>query len=559
MMMCPSSTESTKNSSNNTPTAVGVKKAQKTKAKTPSKTTAKKRFSPKKYPKPTLEELALLVGSKPQKTQSIEPIEKPLPYELKWRENGAELCLYAANQTFIATQISRLQTHVVKPMKLPALAQSVEIQPEALICEAEITVEVPSSLNEYIPVEKPSVEQSVLEESYPKPTAFNELSALLGLSEVEAFENETPHPVEEEEDNCPTSVELEFETPIEAQLAGYLGVKYASKTTISVTDEPANATNTQAVSQHKALLPLLPVEDYFSEALEAELAQQKAWLESALEREKNKAYPSNIPHPINKPATLIETVKEEAFELQDSDAADDDTLLIQAEAEMGAEKIVAETEENTPSENEQNFAAVLDSLMEDFSGKEGEEPSATEEAVEEILLDEQEEETEAVIQSDAEVEPEIEAEATEAIDSFEVVGIYATETSTPAEAESLSEDVTLPAVTQEPPASNQPEEITTFNQLLKITKPNTPMDFLLLGAYFLRQQEQKETFSLRQLNHLLSSVSKPNANHTVLELALAKHFITMMPDLTGTATATEYQLSKTGEAAALRLFQTVPM
>ena len=85
------------------------------------------------------------------------------------------------------------------------------------------------------------------------------------------------------------------------------------------------------------------------------------------------------------------------------------------------------------------------------------------------------------------------------------------------------------------------------------------MDFLLLGAYFLRQQELKETFSLRQLNHLLSSVSKPNANHTVLELALAKHFITMMPDLTGTATATEYQLSKAGETAALRLFQTVPI
>lgn len=295
MMMCPSSTESTKNSSNNTPTAVGVKKAQKTKAKTPSKTTAKKRFSPKKYPKPTLEELALLVGSKPQKTQSIEPIEKPLPYELKWRENGAELCLYAANQTFIATQINRLQTHVVKPMALPVLAQPVEIQPEALICEAETTVEVPSYLNENTPVEKPSAEQFVLEESYPKPTAFNELSALLGLSEVEAFENETPHPVEEE-DNCPTSVELEFETPIEAQLAGYLGVKYASKTTISVTDESTNATNTQAVSQHTTLLPLLPVEDYFSEALEAELAQQKAWLESALEREKTK--PTQAIYPI---------------------------------------------------------------------------------------------------------------------------------------------------------------------------------------------------------------------------------------------------------------------
>ena len=527
MMMSPLPNESTKNSPAKTATAVGVKKTK----KTPSKTTAKKRFSPKKYPKPTLEELALLVGSKPPKTQSIEPIEKPLPYELKWRENGAELCLYAANQTFIATQISRLQTHVVKPMALPVLAQpvAIQIQPEALIDETETTVEVPSSLNEYIPVEKPSAEQSVLEESYPKPTAFNELSALLGLSEVEALENETPHPVAEE-DNCPTSVELEFETPIEAQLAGYLGVKYASKTTISVTDEPANATNTQAVSQHKALLPLLTVEDYFSEALEAELAQQKAWLASALEHEKNRAYPSNILHPINKPATAIEAVEEEVIEPQEASA---------------------ETEEIPSSENEQNFAAVLDSLMEDFSSEE-------EEAVEETRLIEHAEETEAVIQSDAEVEPEIEAEATEAIDSFEVVGIYATETSTPAE-EALTEDATLPAVTQEPPVSNQPEEITTFNQLLKITKPDTPMDFLLLGAYFLRQQEQKETFSLRQLNHLLSSVSKPNANHTVLELALAKHFITMMPDLTGTATATEYQLSKTGEAAALRLFQTVPI
>ena len=549
MMMCPSSTESTKNSPNKTPTPIGVKKAK----KTPSTTPAKKRYSPKKYPKPTLAELALLVGSKPQKTQSIEPIEKLLPYELKWRENGAELCLYAANQTFIATQISRLQTYVVKPMALPALAQPVEVQPEAIIYETATTVEVPSSLNEYTPVEKLLAEQSVLEESYHKPTAFNELSALLGLSEVEALENETPHQVEEEEDNCPTSVELEFETPIEAQLAGYLGVKYASKTTISITNKSSsiNTTSTQPLPKDN---PLLPIEDYFSDALEAELAQQKAWLESALEREKNKAYPANIPNQLSKPpmATSLEATEEEAIEPQENDVDGVPTAIIQAEAKIGAEEVVAETEENPPSDNDQNFAAVLGSLMEDFSSEEVE-------AAEETLLIEQAEETEAVIQSDSEAEAEIEVEETEAIDSFEVVGIYATETSTPAEVESLSEKVTLPAVTQEHHTSNQPEEITTFNQLLKITKPDTPMDFLLLGAYFLRQQEQKETFSLRQLNHLLSSVSKPNANHTVLELALAKHFITMMPDLTGTATATEYQLSKTGETAALRLFQTVPM
>jgi hypothetical protein len=273
-----------------------------------------------------------------------------------------------------------------------------------------------------------------------------------------------------------------------------------------------------------------------------------------LEREKHKAYPSNIPHPINKPATSIKAVEEEAIEPQENDVDGVPTAIIQAEAKIGEEEVVAETEENPPSDNDQNFAAVLGSLMEDFSSEEEEE-----EAVEETLLIEQAEETEAVIQSDSEAEAEIEVEETEAIDSFEVVGIYATETSTPAEAESLSEKVTLPAITQEHPTSNPPEEITTFNQLLKITKPDTPMDFLLLGAYFLRQQEQKETFSLRQLNHLLSSVSKPNANHTVLELALAKHFITMMPDLTGTATATEYQLSKAGETAALRLFQTVPI
>ena len=200
-----------------------------------------------------------------------------------------------------------------------------------------------------------------------------------------------------------------------------------------------------------------------------------------------------------------------------------------------------ETLETEAEANEKDFAAVLGSLMEDFSTEEAETPTQA-------------------LEAEATIEPE-------KIDGFEIVGLF---TDTPeAETDPEVEEnlaieepaeeavVTLPAIT--PPNNNNPfAEITSFTQLLKVTRPETPMDFLLLGAYFLKQQEQKEAFSLRQLNHLLSSASKPNANHTVLELALAKHFITMVPDLTGTAKSTEYQLSKAGDATALRLFQTTP-
>ncbi|MCX5920192.1 MAG: hypothetical protein NTW61_02535 [Candidatus Melainabacteria bacterium] len=548
MMMSPVSSSPTQSTKNNRSASSSEVNGKKTKATSQSKA-GKKRYTPKKYPKLTLAELALLVGN----TQKIPPPdvapEKPLPYELKWRENGAELCLFSANQGFIAAQMVRLQTHVVQPMHAPMLfSVSVEEDAEQLVVvEAEQEMptqeavkpveEVITALQERIKLETPATHRG--EET---STTTHLLSALLGIQEADNTpEDSLLQSDSEEEDPCPTSIELEFETPIEAQIADYLGVKHSSKTTISVTEKPTQ----QASKSIQPDTALLPIEDYFSEALETELAQQKAWLESALEREKHKAYPNSHS---SKTATLLATEEE-----SETMIAETEDPLFSAESEIessliGSEEALKNNEasETEAEANEKDFAAVLGSLMEDFSTEEAETPTQA-------------------LEAEATTEPE-------KIDGFEIVGLF-TDTpeaetdpeveenlaiEEPAQEEPAEEAVvTLPAIT--PPNNNNPfAEITSFTQLLKVTRPETPMDFLLLGAYFLKQQEQKEAFSLRQLNHLLSSASKPNANHTVLELALAKHFITMVPDLTGTAKSTEYQLSKAGDATALRLFKTTP-
>jgi hypothetical protein len=206
--------------------------------------------------------------------------------------------------------------------------------------------------------------------------------------------------------------------------------------------------------------------------------------------------------------------------------------------------------------NEQAFAAVLDSLMEDFSSSDDE--------------DDETPALKAVVLLNEPTEDSVPAEFQNTLEHhepFEVVGFYAqqatVEPSTASERrEANGDDELSPSsgeITSENESDNPFDEITSFHQLLKVTTPNTPTDFLLLGTFFLKQTEQTNAFSLRQLNQLLSSASKPNANHTVLELALSNHFITMVPDLTGLATATQYQLSKRGEASALRLFQAVTL
>jgi hypothetical protein len=548
------------------------------------KNNLKKAFTPKQYPKPTLAELAILVGNKKQNPREQSVIEKPLPYQLKWVEQGVEISIYAENKAFISSQMLRLQTHKVQPMKALLTHTKTERHkpielPEPL--QEETTAPAFATINkiadnesvesshlaqptraESFSVEQQSITQPINpSEAWLNTASTSELSALLGLLENDYSVNQLTEVLETEE-VYPADIELEFQTPIEAKIADYLGVNYSSKTTISVAESEGFGTNKAPSSLPDDAL-LLPIDAYFSEELEVDLDQQKAWLASALEREKQKAYPLPkveltplVPVELEAPppdVILIEAIgntlavpevaedeEEVICYLPLSQITIEETQAIEPSETLGAQVI--------PENNDQAFAAVLDSLMEDFSCN-----SDKQSAIEDGIIVEPTEETTLALPAEI-----------VAVEPFEVVGIFAEQMTVPTlteEEETLDTDDELnqPAAVEETDSDNPFDEITSFSQLLKATAPDTPMDFLLLGTFFLKQTEQTNAFSLRQLNQLLSSVSKPNANHTVLELALSNHFITMIPDLTGLATATQYQLSKRGEASALRLFEAITL
>ncbi|MBY0405139.1 MAG: hypothetical protein K2X66_14660, partial [Cyanobacteria bacterium] len=70
--------------------------------------------------------------------------------------------------------------------------------------------------------------------------------------------------------------------------------------------------------------------------------------------------------------------------------------------------------------------------------------------------------------------------------------------------------------------------------------------------------EALEQFSLKQINSLLIKSNLTPVNHSVVENALAKGFIEMVPDLTGMAEVTEYILTVdggvSGKSTAEKLF-----
>ncbi len=91
------------------------------------------------------------------------------------------------------------------------------------------------------------------------------------------------------------------------------------------------------------------------------------------------------------------------------------------------------------------------------------------------------------------------------------------------------------------------ETITSLSELCKKGNASTSEDFMLFTAYYLTYFEAVENFSLKQLNSAMVKSGLTPVNHSVLEVALSKGFLSMVPDLTGTMNVTEYALSPEGQ------------
>lgn len=110
---------------------------------------------------------------------------------------------------------------------------------------------------------------------------------------------------------------------------------------------------------------------------------------------------------------------------------------------------------------------------------------------------------------------------------------------------------------QSPVSATQPMNLDLVNSLADLcdqAHPGSSEDYLLLAAYYLSQVEAQACFSLKRINANLVKSGLTPVNHSALEAALSRGYLSMVPDLSGTAEVSEYSLTDEGLAFVNQLF-----
>lgn len=74
------------------------------------------------------------------------------------------------------------------------------------------------------------------------------------------------------------------------------------------------------------------------------------------------------------------------------------------------------------------------------------------------------------------------------------------------------------------------------------------LTYLIITAYYLSEFEKMERFSIKQINSKLMQNISELIDHTVLQDAINKNLIALVPDLTGVSDVAEYKITEFGEA-----------
>lgn len=92
----------------------------------------------------------------------------------------------------------------------------------------------------------------------------------------------------------------------------------------------------------------------------------------------------------------------------------------------------------------------------------------------------------------------------------------------------------------------KPLESASIEELIELKDPQTPLDYLVVAAYYLKEYDMLDRYSLKQINSkIIRFVQKP-VNHTVIQEAVTNNFLEVVPDYTGMADVTEYMITSEG-------------
>jgi hypothetical protein len=106
-------------------------------------------------------------------------------------------------------------------------------------------------------------------------------------------------------------------------------------------------------------------------------------------------------------------------------------------------------------------------------------------------------------------------------------------------------------------SADRPMNLDLVNSLADLcdqAQPGSSEDYLLLAAYYLSHVESQACFSLKRINANLVKSGLTPVNHSALEAVLSKGYLSMVPDLSGTAEVSEYSMTDDGLAFVNQLF-----
>lgn len=91
------------------------------------------------------------------------------------------------------------------------------------------------------------------------------------------------------------------------------------------------------------------------------------------------------------------------------------------------------------------------------------------------------------------------------------------------------------------------QNISGFADYVQSFNPADDMDYLMITGKYIMDIENKERFSIKQLNAKLVPLTGVPLDHAIINQAKEEDLIQIVPDLTGIGEVTEYSLTEKGE------------
>ncbi|MEI7473888.1 MAG: hypothetical protein WCK67_03840 [bacterium] len=99
----------------------------------------------------------------------------------------------------------------------------------------------------------------------------------------------------------------------------------------------------------------------------------------------------------------------------------------------------------------------------------------------------------------------------------------------------------------QPSMQNKALDLKNLDNLIQLKKPDNMFDYLLIAAYYLKEGEFLDRYSLKQMNSKIFPYTRKPIDHSIIQKAVARNYIEVVPDYTGMAEVTEYVITDEGE------------